>query len=56
MKYSAKVLSLRTHLKNLIKTKNYYEAEIVKLNIANLEKEEETKWLEKTNAQKKVRL
>jgi hypothetical protein len=40
MKYSTGVLSMRIHLKNLIKTKNYKEAENVKLKLEILEKEE----------------
>ena len=47
MKYSSQVLELRKYLTNLIKVKDYKEAEIVKNKLELKQKEEEAKWIEK---------
>lgn len=56
MKYSSEVLDLRKYLRNLIKVKNYKEAEIVKNKLELKQKEENEKWIEKHEQKKRNRL
>ena len=56
MKFSSEVLDLRKYLRNLIKVKNYKEAEIVKNKLELKQKEQNEKWMERHEQKKKNRL
>ena len=47
MKYSSHILEKRKYLSNMIKIRNYKEAENIKNTLKDMEVEEEAKWVEK---------
>lgn len=56
VKYSSHILERRKYLSNLIKVRNYKEAEVIKLKLKDLEAEEEVKWLGKVEDKKQLRV
>lgn len=56
IKFSSHVLEKRNYLANLIKARNYREAEVVKNTLKEMEAQEELKWVEKFEEKKKLRL
>lgn len=56
IKYSSYILEKRKYLSNLIKIRNYKDAENVKNLLKDLEAEEEVKWVEKFQDKKHLRV
>jgi hypothetical protein len=50
------VLEKRNYLSNLIKARNYKEAEIVKHSLKEMEAVEEVRWVERFEERKKLRM
>jgi protein-arginine kinase activator protein McsA len=56
VKYSSFILEKRKYLSNLIKTRNYKEAELVKNQLREMEQDEDAKWLQKIEEKKLLKI
>ena len=56
VKYSTQVLSMRTHLRNLIKTREYKEADHAKQDLEKKEHEEDERWQLNFESKKRSRV
>ncbi len=56
VKYSSHILDKRKYLSNLIKIRNYKEAETIKNSLKQMEIAEQAKWVEKVAERKQLRI